>query len=92
MGASRLTHSPAHSQVLMLKPYYKHLKWSSGVYNTCAPNCFAKGLFKVNVQAMNAFSASDVDVDLENILQACQNYSDGSLDEYEDNVCRSIKQ
>ncbi|XP_070762062.1 polycystin-1-like protein 2 [Enoplosus armatus] len=34
-----------------------------------------EGLLKVKVQAMNAFSDSDVDVDLENILQACQNYS-----------------
>ncbi|XP_069030569.1 polycystin-1-like protein 2 [Embiotoca jacksoni] len=35
-----------------------------------------EGSFKVNVQAINAFSASDVDVDLENILVTCQNYSD----------------
>ncbi|XP_035483332.2 polycystic kidney disease protein 1-like 2 isoform X1 [Scophthalmus maximus] len=36
------------------------------------------GLFKVKVRAVNALSASDVDVDLENILRACQNYSDFS--------------
>ncbi|XP_051235467.1 polycystic kidney disease protein 1-like 2 isoform X2 [Dicentrarchus labrax] len=43
-----------------------------------------EGLLKVNVQALNAFSASDVDVDLENILQACQNYSDRSSNEHGD--------
>ncbi|XP_029979509.1 polycystic kidney disease protein 1-like 2 [Sphaeramia orbicularis] len=35
-----------------------------------------EGSLKVNVQAMNAISAFDVDVDLDNILLACQNYSD----------------
>ncbi|CAJ1049631.1 polycystic kidney disease protein 1-like 2 [Xyrichtys novacula] len=43
-----------------------------------------EGLLRVNVQAMNALSASDVDVDLENILQVCQNYSDLSADIYGD--------
>ncbi|KAM9366988.1 polycystin-1-like protein 2 [Symphorus nematophorus] len=41
-----------------------------------------EGLLKVQVRAMNDVAASEVDVDLEKILQACQNYSDGSLDEY----------
>ncbi|XP_044057560.1 polycystic kidney disease protein 1-like 2 isoform X2 [Siniperca chuatsi] len=41
-----------------------------------------EGLLKVKVRAMNAFSNSDVDVDLDNILQACQNYSDHSPDEH----------
>lgn len=41
---------------------------------------FDKGLSKVNVRAMNALFASDVDVDLRNILHACQNDSDHSLD------------
>ncbi|XP_053283068.1 polycystic kidney disease protein 1-like 2 [Pleuronectes platessa] len=40
-----------------------------------------EGLFKVEVRAVNAFSVSDVDVDLEKILEACQNYSDFSPDE-----------
>lgn len=44
----------------------------------------------MNVRAVNAFSDSDVDVDLENILQACQNYSDHSLDENGDTVCRRL--
>ncbi|XP_029281679.1 polycystic kidney disease protein 1-like 2 [Cottoperca gobio] len=42
-----------------------------------------EGLLKVNVEAVNAFSTSDVDVDLENILQACQNYTDLSPDKHE---------
>ncbi|XP_039983123.1 polycystic kidney disease protein 1-like 2 [Xiphias gladius] len=46
-----------------------------------------EGLLKVKVQAMNAFSAFDVDVDLENILEACQNYSDFSPDEHGNTVC-----
>ncbi|XP_078480345.1 LOW QUALITY PROTEIN: polycystin-1-like protein 2, partial [Lampetra planeri] len=33
-----------------------------------------EGPLKVNVRAMNAFSASDVDVNLEKILQTCQSY------------------
>ncbi|KAK2854028.1 hypothetical protein Q5P01_006689 [Channa striata] len=41
-----------------------------------------EGLLKVNVRAMNAFSAFDVDVDLENILKSCQNYSDFSPDQH----------
>lgn len=49
---------------------------------------FGKGLLKVKIRAMNAFSASDLDVDLENILRACQNYSDRSPDEHGDTVCR----
>ncbi|KAM3625915.1 uncharacterized protein V6R79_019756 [Siganus canaliculatus] len=40
-----------------------------------------EGSLSVKVRAMNADSASDVEVDLDNILQACQNYSDHSLDE-----------
>ncbi|KAI3377913.1 hypothetical protein L3Q82_009040 [Scortum barcoo] len=43
-----------------------------------------EGLLKVKVRAINAFSASDVDVDVENILLACQNYSDLSSDEHGD--------
>ncbi|XP_036950669.1 polycystic kidney disease protein 1-like 2 isoform X1 [Acanthopagrus latus] len=42
-----------------------------------------EGLLRVKVQAVNAFSTSDVDVDLKNILQACQNYSDRSPDDYD---------
>lgn len=41
------------------------------------------------MRAMNALSASDVDVDLRDILQACQNYSDNLLDESGNTVCRS---
>lgn len=51
-------------------------------------NCFGKGLLKVNIRAMNTISASDVDVNLEKILQTCQNYSDNSLDEYGNTVSR----
>ncbi|XP_053175168.1 polycystic kidney disease protein 1-like 2 [Scomber japonicus] len=40
-----------------------------------------EGLMKVKVRAMNAFSASDADVDIEHILQACQNFSDFSSEE-----------
>lgn len=43
----------------------------------------------MNIQAMNALTSSDVDVDLRNILQACQNYSDYSRDESENTVRRS---
>lgn len=39
---------------------------------------FVKGSLKVKVRATNALSSSDVDVDLEKILEACQNYSDFS--------------
>ncbi|XP_026234452.1 polycystic kidney disease protein 1-like 2 [Anabas testudineus] len=39
-----------------------------------------EGLLKVSVRATNAVSASDVDVDLENILETCRNYSDFSPD------------
>nr|XP_057945528.1 polycystin-1-like protein 2 isoform X3 [Doryrhamphus excisus] len=35
-----------------------------------------EGLFKLNVQAANAFSASDFNVSLESIFLACGNYSD----------------
>ncbi|XP_054627000.1 polycystic kidney disease protein 1-like 2 [Dunckerocampus dactyliophorus] len=35
-----------------------------------------EGSFKVNVQAMNAFSASDFNVSLESIFLDCRNYSD----------------
>ncbi|XP_078114747.1 polycystin-1-like protein 2 [Sander vitreus] len=41
-----------------------------------------EGPLKVNIRAVNAFSASDVDVDLENILWACQNDSDFSPDKH----------
>ncbi|XP_028258061.1 polycystic kidney disease protein 1-like 2 [Parambassis ranga] len=37
-----------------------------------------EGLLNVKVQTMNTFSTSDVDVDLEAILEACQNLSDFS--------------
>lgn len=53
-------------------------------------NCFGEGLSKVKVRAMNAFTASDVDVHLEDILQACLNFSGQSLDDYEDTVCRRL--
>ncbi|KAK2920185.1 polycystin-1-like protein 2 isoform X2 [Channa argus] len=52
---------------------------SSQTYTFSSP---LEALLKVNVRAMNAFSASDVDVDLENILEACQNYSDLSPDDH----------
>ncbi|XP_047436040.1 polycystic kidney disease protein 1-like 2 isoform X3 [Mugil cephalus] len=39
-----------------------------------------EGLLAVNVRAINALSDSNVDVDLEKLLQACQNYSDFSPD------------
>ncbi|XP_058485671.1 polycystin-1-like protein 2 [Solea solea] len=48
------------------------LDGSSQVYTFSNP---IEGLVKIQVRAMNAFSASDVDVDLENILEACQNHS-----------------
>eukprot|EP00066_Takifugu_rubripes_P019390 XP_011608656.1 PREDICTED: polycystic kidney disease protein 1-like 3 [Takifugu rubripes] len=51
---------------------------SSKIYTFSSP---LEGLLKVNVRAMNALSAFDVDVDLSKILHACQNYSDHSLDE-----------
>lgn len=52
-------------------------------------NYFCKGsLLKVNVRAINAFSAADVNVNMKNILKACQNYSDHSLDEYQNMVRR----
>ncbi|KAM7406118.1 hypothetical protein PAMP_000517 [Pampus punctatissimus] len=41
-----------------------------------------EGSLKVKVRAMNALSTSDVDVDLENILQACRNFSDYSSEEH----------
>ncbi|XP_019954244.2 polycystin-1-like protein 2 isoform X2 [Paralichthys olivaceus] len=41
-----------------------------------------EGLFKVKIRAVNALSTSDVDVDLEKILEACQNYSDFSPEEH----------
>lgn len=50
--------------------------------------CCDKGLFKVNVRAMNSISATDVDVDLRNILNACQNYSDLLLEEEANTVCK----
>lgn len=40
----------------------------------------------MNVRAINAFSAADVNVNMKNILKACQNYSDHSLDEYQNTV------
>lgn len=39
---------------------------------------------------MNSISASDVDVDLRNILHACQNYSDHLLQEEANTVCRKV--
>lgn len=53
-------------------------------------NSFGKGLLKVKVRAMNDISVSDVDVDLENILQACRNYSDRSPDEHGNTVSRRL--
>ncbi|XP_068452137.1 polycystin-1-like protein 2 [Clinocottus analis] len=41
-----------------------------------------EGPLKVTLQAVNALSASEVDVDLENILRACQNHSDFSPDKH----------
>ncbi|KAM9860546.1 polycystin-1-like protein 2 [Aulostomus maculatus] len=38
-----------------------------------------EGSLKVNVRAVNTFSASDLDVDLERIGQACQNYSKNTV-------------
>lgn len=49
-----------------------------------------KGLFKVNVRAMNSISASDFDVDLKNILRACQNYSDLLPEEEANTVCTKV--
>ncbi|XP_041634961.1 polycystic kidney disease protein 1-like 2 [Cheilinus undulatus] len=43
-----------------------------------------EGLFEVNVRAINALSALDLDVDLEKILQVCQNYSELSPDDHGD--------
>lgn len=45
---------------------------------------------KVKVRAMNAFSASDADVDMDHILQACQNFSDFSSEERGNAVCRRL--
>ncbi|KAK5935294.1 hypothetical protein CgunFtcFv8_020669 [Champsocephalus gunnari] len=42
-----------------------------------------EGLLKVKVRAMNAFSESNVEVDLENIVRACLNYSDSTPDKQE---------
>ncbi|XP_075966222.1 polycystin-1-like protein 2 [Anarhichas minor] len=42
-----------------------------------------EGPLKVTLRAVNALSDSDVDVDLENILRACQNHSDLSPDKHE---------
>lgn len=54
-------------------------------------NSFGKGLLKLTLRAVNALYASDVDVDLENILQACQNHSDLSPDNDGNTVCwRSV--
>lgn len=39
---------------------------------------------------MNAFSASDVDVDLENILEVCQNYSNLSPDKQANKAWREL--
>lgn len=61
----------------------------SYMYSVLLKNCFGKGLFQVKVQAMNAFSSFDVDVDLESVLQACQSYSEQSPDEHEVSVCHN---
>lgn len=42
----------------------------------------------MNVRATNGLSSSDVDVDLDKILEACQNYSDFSLSTNEHTVCK----
>lgn len=41
----------------------------------------------MTLRAVNAFSASDVDVDLEDILRSCQNQSDFSADVPGNSVC-----
>lgn len=51
---------------------------------------FGKGSLQVNVRATNGLSSSDVDVDLDKILEACQNYSDFSLDIDEHTVCKIL--
>ncbi|XP_029354326.1 polycystic kidney disease protein 1-like 2 [Echeneis naucrates] len=56
------------------------LNGSSQAYTFSSP---LEGLLKIQVKAVNALLSSDVDVDLENILKACQNYSDFSLGEPE---------
>jgi len=48
------------------------------------------GFFTLKVRAMNDLSTSDVDVDLEKILQACQNYSDSPTSPDGNIVCISI--
>lgn len=42
----------------------------------------------MNIRATNALSASDADVDLRDILQACRNTSDHLLEESGNTVCR----
>lgn len=49
---------------------------------------FGKGSLQVNVRATNGLSSSDVDVDLDKILEACQNYSDFSPSTNEHTVCK----
>ncbi|XP_071766137.2 polycystin-1-like protein 2 [Centroberyx gerrardi] len=55
------------------------LNGSLQAYNFSNP---IEGPLNVKLRAMNVFSAVDVDVDLETILHACQNYSDFSLDDH----------
>ncbi|XP_040019356.2 polycystin-1-like protein 2 [Gasterosteus aculeatus] len=53
------------------------LNGGSQAYTFSSP---LQGPLKVTLRAVNAFSASDVDVDLEDILRSCQNQSDFSAD------------
>ncbi|XP_033504613.2 polycystin-1-like protein 2 [Epinephelus lanceolatus] len=54
----------------------------SGSLQTYTFSSPVEGPLEVKVRAVNAFSASEVDVDLEKIIWACQNYSDFSPDEH----------
>nr|XP_054588101.1 polycystic kidney disease protein 1-like 2 isoform X1 [Nothobranchius furzeri] len=45
-----------------------------------------EGLLTVKVQATNALSSSQLDVDFETILQACRNYSDSSKSQEKDDL------
>lgn len=89
MAAHKLLRSPAHLKVwpgssCALMKCESQLLW---VVDLNLARC-DKGLFKVTVRAINSISASNVDVDLKNILQVCQNYSDLSLEEEANTVCR----
>lgn len=48
------------------------------------------GLLKVLIRATNAFSSSDVEVDLEEVLQVCQNHSETFLSQNGEKVCISM--